>query len=152
MGQRLVIEIQNNKNKTIATAYYHWSGFTKYAIELTKTVLEEIDNSGDYIQALKHTNAKLPNEENRNRNDGLIDIEKDDMQESIRWAEQLVKIVLDIDNKIRYIDTEKLFYREVYIDDFEKYKEFNKEDINIISIDYISKSNKKTLLNIFSPL
>lgn len=50
MGERLVIDIQRN-NKSIATAYYHWSAYTKPAIhilyEMHKRVLRKANEMFD---------------------------------------------------------------------------------------------------------
>ena len=43
MGQRLVIDIRDNE-KVLANAYYHWSGYTGSAIELTNQILDNIDH------------------------------------------------------------------------------------------------------------
>ena len=39
MGERLNIEIVKGK-KVLANAYYHWSGFTRTAMETTNTIAE----------------------------------------------------------------------------------------------------------------
>ena len=41
MGQRLVVNIVKGKH-IIANAYFHWSGYTETAIEITKGVIANI--------------------------------------------------------------------------------------------------------------
>ena len=41
MGERLNLEIRYN-NKPLANSYYHWSGYTRSALELTENILDEM--------------------------------------------------------------------------------------------------------------
>lgn len=132
MGQRLNLEIVKGEKK-LANAYYHWSGYTRSALELTGTaldayftVLEEFDN--DVVRAVKMLESTgatlLPEElefglnyiENFNsyefntlepdRNRGLISISEKSMEETERWQE--ARVTIDILN--RTIDFGEMFF------------------------------------------
>ena len=109
MGERLVIEIKED-NKRVATCYYHWSGFTRSALELCETVLKELDEGKSYMEALKATGAAFPGVD---RNEGLIDTEKEKMENSIYWAEELFKIKIK-DGKVGWINYDRLFNNHFY--------------------------------------
>jgi len=54
MGQRLNIEIES-AGKTLANCYYHWSGYTRSALELTKVIihyLKDKEISKDVLGAI----------------------------------------------------------------------------------------------------
>lgn len=116
MGQRLNIEIWND-GLILANAYYHWSGYTSSAIELTRKIL--IDNIGNEnnnnsrlkaIQLLQNTGAGLTESERNcifaekgfinftpcyGRNEGLIAITDKGIQDTRIWEETRVSIYLD---------------------------------------------------------
>ncbi len=118
MGERLNLEIREN-GELLANAYYHWSGYTRSALELTEIVLKTIPKIKESdpvlkaIRLLEATNAGLtPNEKvyagqklegfdsNQfqdaiNRNEGLISISVEGMTETQRWEEERVTIHLD---------------------------------------------------------
>jgi len=125
MGQRLVIQITEN-GEPLANAYYHWSAYTCSAAELTNKVLGYLDdadksftNKQKAVWALYKTGARFaPDELNRidkvkpfsfvlddkqvNRNDGLLCISQDGMEQNIDWEEGRVDI--DIVDKEIYFD------------------------------------------------
>lgn len=93
MGQRLNLEIKTN-DKTLANCYYHWSGYTSSALELTKIILDNLSDkelTQDYaVELLKLTGAG-----NSDRNDGLIGITDKDIEDTRYWAEASVFINLE---------------------------------------------------------
>lgn len=126
MGQRLNIEIKN-KGQTIANCYYHWSAFTKEALELTKKIIENFDLFDDdneilkAVKLLSTTGAGLTEEsinymysnitgfdlnvyikerclrKATSRNDGLINLTIDKMKETRVLEEG--RVTIDIENK-----------------------------------------------------
>lgn len=129
MGQRLNIEIRKD-NKVLANAYYHWSGYTSSALELTNEILKNIDNvnfDNDVERAVKLlevTGAGLTLSEIDNlsedvkninfekaigRNEGLIAISEKGIKDTQYWAEARVELHLDTQNIILdlYYDIEE---------------------------------------------
>ena len=43
MGQRLNIEIKKGE-QLLANCYYHWSGYSETALELTKKIIDKFDD------------------------------------------------------------------------------------------------------------
>ena len=130
MGQRLNIEITKN-GKVLANAYYHWSGFTDSAIELTTQILsgfEEVkkkvarqkSSNKDLlfaIRLLELTGAGIDFEDKENdrvlkignefktmidRNEGIIGVTRKQIEETRSWEEARVEI--DIATKIVWFD------------------------------------------------
>lgn len=140
MGQRLNIELFYNGER-VANAYYHWSGFTSSAFDLTRQLIINYDEfmSKDLpiqikaILLLQTTRAGLTEDEFKwaeenisqfdeykdilfravNRNEGLIALSEDGMNETQEWEEARVTIYLD-DKKID-LDT---FYIYESIEEF----------------------------------
>lgn len=161
MGQRLVVTVETNEEKWCAI-YYHWSGYTKAALEETKKIIgciyngkhetkEEIllrlihfiESEGgcirgtrdehDYIQSL------YPNEnfnEEGSRNDGLIALSEAGIRAFQSWAEEEVFINVDTDEVdfCAYSGYENL---EEYLDDRRSWDdEFDEEEFkNIPKLD-----------------
>src|SRR5574344_363439 len=120
MGQRLNIQIEmnipdSNESKVLANAYYHWSGYTSSAYELVKSIADSpyccedctfTDPVEKAIRLLEATGAGLSKEEfteaypegkyklSTNRNDGLIAISIEGIQETQHWEEARVTINL----------------------------------------------------------
>ena len=123
MGQRLVVSIES-MGECLAKIYYHWSAYTVSALYQTKQIVDCIydhndetkselqlrlirfcekngggikgtDNEFDYIKNL------FPNEvlktDGYSRNNGLIALSKNGMEELQRWSEGDVTINLDED-------------------------------------------------------
>ena len=155
MGQRLNIEILKGE-KLLANAYYHWGGYTSSSIELTKHLINNINNSNNIeidviyaIKLLESTKAGMTDEEisyfkNENkidlkfkecssRNEGIIAISPEGMNKTRYWEEARVSI--DIENKkvkfkaIRLYNTPEQI--QEWISDYE-------EDINNLPIYYIN--------------
>lgn len=119
MGQRLVFEITKD-DKTIMTAYYHWSGYSSTSMAITKMFYEALKERQpdhqkvtpiDVYQALLATGAgpslemladndanyPKPDEHKPNRNEGLIDVVDEHMEKSLGYAEMLVVYDLTTD-------------------------------------------------------
>lgn len=157
MGQRLVIHMFD-KGKEIANAYYHWSAYTDDAIYTVKKMLnsyeqlkkENPDKRLLAIRLLEKTGAGFPNADmvgakevypnetfaiSNDRNEGLIAISEDSMEESSRWEEGRVDIYLDSETIEFNVWMEVLI--EQYIKDIEdiseeRYKEISKKVLNNI--------------------
>lgn len=114
MGQRLNIEIKK-KGKRLANCYYHWSGYTTTSLELTQEILSNIsdykdveDDKKQAILLLETTGAglmeseynTLPETEKKyhrvgtNRNNGLIAITDEEMNNTEKWEEARVTVNL----------------------------------------------------------
>lgn len=123
MGQRLVVTITKNE-KELAAIYYHWSAYTYSALLETRDIINCIYNSSDeteeemLLRLVKfcyengggisggggerdYISALYPNEtfeeEGYSRNNGLIALSKDGIQELQHWSEGDVFIQLDSD-------------------------------------------------------
>ena len=118
MGQRLNLEI-HVENQVVENAYYHWSGYTRSALELTRVVIEALSTVSEThptlraIRLLESTGAgfasderevalaQFPEEENLNfnqvlnRKEGIISITDDGISETRQWEESRVEIHLD---------------------------------------------------------
>lgn len=124
MGQRLVITIENNKEK-LCNIYYHWSAYTRAALEEVRDVINCIYDHNDetkeelllrLIRFCEHNGGGIsgiseefeyiqklyPNEtfkqDNYSRNNGLIALSEQGMIDQQRWSEGDVYINLDEDN------------------------------------------------------
>lgn len=127
MGQRLNIEIHNN-GELLANCYYHWAAYTDSALELATDALdalygelcEKLENPKQKaIVMLYATDASMHNENELllaknvmrgvddwefpdkfepNRNDGLINITKEGMQDTRDWEEG--RVVIDIGREV----------------------------------------------------
>lgn len=119
MGQRLVFEITKD-DKTIMTAYYHWSGYSSTSMLITKMFYEALQErqpihqkvtpidvyhallatgAGPSLEMLadNDTNYPKPDEYKPNRNEGLIDVVDKHMEKSLDYAEMLVVYDLTTD-------------------------------------------------------
>ena len=113
MGQRLNIQFEDNTG-ILANAYYHWSGYTSSALALTNHILSNdliddisISNKVKAVKLLETTGAGLTENEfndeftkelykqSVDRNDGLIAISEQGIQETLQWEEARVTINLD---------------------------------------------------------
>ena len=157
MGQRLNIEIRKD-NKVLANAYYHWSGYTRSALGLTKKILDSkflnMSSISDKVKAVKMleiTGAGLTadefNEEftiskykqSLDRNDGLIAISENGISETQKWEEARVEI---------HIDTKMLnlkLYWDIDEDDIDKDTIIEKVETNYfnVSFDNFEKVNSE---------
>lgn len=142
MGQRLNLEIKNNK-EVLANCYFHWSGFSSSSLNLTKQVIEYVSThevSADVkgaIEVLEGIGASfnrfafdeavklgvisgtfekysLKRGVDIDRNNGLIAIDKKGMKETEDWEEGRVSI--NIEDKTFYF---KCYSENDYNDDEE---------------------------------
>lgn len=112
MGQRLNLEIRDN-DKVLANAYYHWYGYTGSSLDLLKIVVEKYRNADAIggvklaVELLSATGAGFNDEEVErvkkipefagielqpavNRNEGLLAITQEGIEETQRYAEETV--------------------------------------------------------------
>lgn len=176
MGQRLVITITKN-NEDLAKLYFHWSAYTYSALLETKKIIDCIYNHEDettkemQLRLIKfledngggikgddsefaYIQRMFPNEtfktDGYSRNNGLIALSKDGMQDLQSWSEGDVIINLDDDTVANtvygwYDDIDEYNEeRKDWDDDFEGYSLEDLEDIgcdigtfNVEDIDYI---------------
>lgn len=119
MGERLNLEIWNN-GKVLANAYYHWSGFTDSAAFIVNRALNYIKNNSVKdgnallyaIRILEATGAGLTEREIEyakkfdwfnnvtfapceGRNEGLIGISPNEINETRHWQEHAAYIFID---------------------------------------------------------
>lgn len=176
MGQRLNIEIKKD-DKVLANAYYHWSGYTSSALDLTDEILKNIDNvnfNNDIVRAVKLlelTGAGLESSEIDNlnkdmkninfkkaidRNEGLIAISEKGIKKTQFWEEARVEIHLDTQNIILdiYWDIDEDDYNE---DDFTNiydatinYKEVSFEKFNSLKNEILENIKNKNYHFIFN--
>jgi len=153
MGERLNIEIIKN-GKTLANAYYHWSGYSNSAVELASTIIKNIEkiNSNDSdiffaIRLLELTGAGLTDKEIefaktinelkeikfkecKGRNEGLIGISQDGINETRRWQEHALYI---------YLDEKRMSFQVFWKNRFNDYEVENKDEDNYIEFDELEK-------------
>lgn len=116
MGQRLNIEILY-EGTPIANSYYHWSAYTPPAISLTEEIIQGYNETSEIsplkiaVEILQRTGAGVPPDEraridsdttgrfkniefveSKSRNDGLIAVTKEGMEETRTWEEGRVEI------------------------------------------------------------
>ena len=97
MGQRLNIEMKT-KGKVVANCYYHWSAYTRSALQLTKEIISNFDSIQDNddvkraVKLLESTGAGYSD-----RNDGLIATSEEEMKNTRYWEEG--RVTIDMDNK-----------------------------------------------------
>lgn len=119
MGQRLNIEIHEN-DKCLANAYFHWSGFTLDSLSLTQKIVDyfpyrhAMTGLACACELLQHVGANFaPNELIRcglsaelariigagtHRDNGLIAISEEGIEETRYWEE--ARVVINIDTNI----------------------------------------------------
>lgn len=129
MGQRLVVNVYE-KDKKVANAYYHWSGYTISSLrvlkDISKAYIENKDISA--VDLLKATGARLSNDDNCNRNDGIIEITESGMENSSSWSEGDIDIYLDEGMYDFFvtsgtdIDYIKEYYEDININEIEHLK------------------------------
>lgn len=138
MGQRLNVEI-HYEGEIMANAYYHWSGYTRSALEVTKEIInayqpyqENIKMPKEVIaiRLLESTGARLTPEELRvandrfkddapfegdaNRNDGLISITKEGIENTRGWEEG--RVILNLDDETVDFYVCNYYFKEQYLD------------------------------------
>lgn len=154
MGQRLNIEIKKKEtNETIANCYYHWSAYTRSALDLTLEIIEntisvnhnekEVDKMYA-IELLQSTGGGLMQDEydkiddenkkyckvSRNRNLGLISFTDEGIQETRRYEEGRVEIYIpNITDYFAKIKEIRVAFDVFYKEDIEDVKKYYREDI-----------------------
>lgn len=120
MGQRLNIEIVND-GTLLANCYYHWSGYTTCALYLTDAIISKFDefnivgsirNAVELLEATgggvnKQELANIAQQPNKfanidfkpaaSRNDGLISVTEEGMNETRSWEEG--RVTIDISSR-----------------------------------------------------
>ena len=97
MEQRLNIEIKS-KGKVVANCYYHWSAYTRSALQLTKEIISNFDSIQDNddvkraVKLLESTGAGYSD-----RDAGLIATDEEEMKDTRYWEEG--RVTIDMDNK-----------------------------------------------------
>jgi hypothetical protein len=169
MGQRLNIEIRKD-NEVLANAYYHWSGYTSSALELTDEILKNINNvnfDNNVVRAVKLlevtgaglTSSEIDNlsEDMKNinfkkpidRNEGLIAISEKEIKDTQFWEEARVEIHLDTQNIILdlYWDIdEDAYIYEATID----YKKVSFEKFNLLKDEILENIKNKNYYFIYN--
>ena len=178
MGQRLNVEIRRRKdNKVLANSYYHWSAYTRPSLEIAKEVLDqisELDKLNDFtdeekaVKLLQFIGGGLVQEDydkldedkkkyfavGTNRNNGLISMTEESMENTRSWEEGRITIDIDFDKLSSFDIKDGKFINnqlEHYVDfevyfpiDRETYKEWYDEELkdeDIIELDIKSLEN-----------
>lgn len=168
MGQRLVITVQKNE-KELAKIYYHWSAYTTSALYEARDLINHLKDNyknerdlqldlirfvegrggcidgGEGSKEFNKIQEIFPNEDfssSGSRNEGLIAITEDGMDDIQRWSEG--DLIVDLDDNL--IENEVLdYYRD--IEQFNEYYEENytldkipelKNDIDYIPFDNLN--------------
>lgn len=143
MGQSLNIEIRN-MNRTLANAYYHWSGYSSTAAEMTRSIIHRFydhEPCSDFklaVDLLQSTGAGLYSEEWErvssipdkrfsnvefhnaavDRNRGLLSVTPDGIEDTRRLEE--ARVTIDISKERVDFDVLWLYspqeYEDVYGD------------------------------------
>lgn len=165
MGERLNIEI-HNKGKVLANCYYHWSGYSNSAAHLAQEIIHnigKIENTGSdllyAVRLLESTGGGLTERELEHaktlddfkdykfaecegRNNGLIAITKEEMQNTRNWQEHALYIYLDEErmNFQVFWKRTKWEYEKDYADDNEDgkvdFSKFEKVDVNFDDVKF----------------
>ena len=164
MGQRLNIEIVKN-GEILANSYYHWSGFSNSAINLTIQIINNFEYIKKYkveeyiknqdllfaIRLLEETGAGVNDIEKtrrlledqtmnlklkscENRNEGIIGVTKEDIEETRYWEEG--RVLIDIEKKTVDFDV----INEHTIEEFKK--NYDEEEIKEMNIKEINRNFK----------
>ena len=98
MGQRLVINIKHRKDIK-CNAYYHWSGFTAEAMSIIKQMrLDKFEEKyGHMTPIIAGINLLISTGANfgKDRNEGLIEVDKEGIKNNLRWSEMTINIDLE---------------------------------------------------------
>lgn len=151
MGQRLNVELTYN-GETIANAYYHWSAYTMSSAMLSAEIISSLDKIKGKapldlaVRALELTGAGVNEKEYErirldntgkfsgirfqnasNRNDGLISVTEEGIEETRRWEEGRVTINLDSEtvNFSVYWDYAEEEYEDNFDGDFMDLPEYD---------------------------
>lgn len=126
MGQRLNVEIIYN-DELLANCYYHWGGYSLASIDTIKPIItyfnknqiiiNEKNKKDIAIDLLELTGASYPGID---RNEGLIEISKEEMESTRLWENARVSIDIskeEINYYCYYVSSEDhdLFNSNFYI-------------------------------------
>jgi hypothetical protein len=157
MGQRLNIEIISN-GKLLANAYYHWDAYTGRSLQRTESILDKLnamqklvkDDLDLAIKLLESTGAGINAEERRyilashelskylpindciDRNEGILAITKESMQNTRNWEEG--RVTIDIGKRTILFRVYWEWAKEVYLDDYydmERYEQLPTIDYDL---------------------
>ena len=140
MGQRLNIEICDG-TKTLANAYYHWSAYTSSALEMMTAIIETYYKLSDKIndkvelavELLQATDAGINIEEKEriknipdfayinfqpciDRNEGLLAVTEEGIEETRRWEEG--RVTIDIENETFCFGVFFEYGKDEYVEDY----------------------------------
>jgi hypothetical protein len=162
MGQRLNIEIVNNKNETpLANAYYHWDAYTDVVLNDTKIIIDAFyseemqklkkDPLALAIALLEKTGAGVSKKEQErinndetlkqysfkpcsDRDKGLLSTTKEGMEETEYWEDGRVTI---------NIDEETVFFNVVFVMPKEDFLSFGYGKMNLLKRIFMHFRNRK---------
>ena len=141
MGQRLNVEIVSN-GKLLANAYYHWDAYTGLSLQRTDDILNKLneikepikDDLDLAIKLLESTGAGIhPIERNHiladpelskylpindcvDRNEGVLSITQEGMQNTRHWEEG--RVIIDIGKRTIIFRIYWVLTKEEYLDDY----------------------------------
>ena len=141
MGQRLNIEIVSN-GKILANAYYHWDAYTGISLRRTDDILNKLneikesvkddldlairllestgaginDVERNYILADPELSKYLPINNCVDRNEGVLSITQEGMQDTRYWEE--TRVTIDIGKRTVVFRVYLKLPKEEYLDDF----------------------------------
>lgn len=142
MGQRLNVEIVSNE-KLLANAYYHWDAYTGISLRRTESILDKLnamqepvkddldlaikllESTGagvnaverNYILADPELSKYLPINECVDRNEGILSITQEGMQNTRYWEEG--RVTIDIGKRTILFRVYWKMTKEEYLDTFE---------------------------------
>lgn len=160
MGERLNIEVVKG-NKLLANSYYHWSGYSNCAVNLTIEIVKSFEYIKKYkvdnvknkdillaIRLLEATGAGTNESQISNtiktiglidtnveikkckgRNEGIIEISEEGMNENRSWEES--RVTIDIENQKINFEA----YQEIDEED-KKYYEEEAVEFKNINVDF----------------
>ena len=141
MGQRLNIEIVSN-GKILANAYYHWDAYTGISLRRTDDILNKLNERKEsvkddldlaiklleftgaginavernYILADPELSKYLPINNCVDRNEGVLSITQEGMQDTRYWEE--TRVTIDIGKRTVVFRVYLKLPKEEYLDDF----------------------------------
>ena len=141
MGQRLNVEIVSN-GKLLANAYYHWDAYTGISLrriddilnklnEIKEPIKDDLDlaiklleSTGaginaverNYILADSELSKYLPINDCVDRNEGVLSITREGMQNTRYWEEG--RVIIDIGKRTIIFRIYLVLTKEEYLDDY----------------------------------
>lgn len=174
MGQRLNIEIVSN-GKLLANAYYHWDAYTGISLQRTDDILNKLNEIKEFvkddldlaIKLLESTGAGindvemnyiladpelskyLPINDCVDRNEGILSITKEGMQNTRYWEES--RVIIDIGKRTILFRVYWELTKEEYLDDYNDMEHY--EQLPTIDYDFekeISFDKFEELKNLYT--